>query len=900
MEYQFFDLQGVSRDGVTTLQEEYNEFVQWLRMRTSQYENLIRTHSLSNEYTDYLAARSEMDARSSFFNKLKNLLSTHHNIAALTQSSWEDINKLWNQHQFQLQYWLWWLDSNLPGDFGVVGKWLADAEKLLYHDEIPTAMNEETAAIISKKLEEHKQFFSNYEQIKEIFARAKQSPLAARVPADQLRNMEQRLHEVGPKAHQRRLNLKFLEHKCCIIAFLNLIENKLRTWTGKFGREDKSKQMLQQYNDFVHKNKVFEEFGKAFLDMKYVVEECRRDGNLTRQDNYDIEKFMRDTEDRWKRISRDLKCCQNMLEEVVTNWHRWNAGSDEFEGWLCRAEQKLRASDDERLEFFQDISVWKDKHQELHDVVTFLIATCEPDIAAELRDKFQQMSLRFDAIYANTKQYVHSSDILRNRQEYRQATEKLTAWLMKADTLLTKQIPCTTESIASHSNDLQTLAAEIEDVEELFKHISKMIQSLVPDMSRNEVENMMSTLKQQKAQLVRVRSQIPNKLHLFHQLHTQQDSLEQGQKEVHGWLNDAETLLQSLSLTGDRDKLQEQLDKHRNFFSRTLYYRSMVESKNNILQNVQKLNSSENVLDTSDVQQKMDQLNDRFIYVTQNAQQWEDRLQNADSYWNIFREDERIVADWIYKAEVFLTERHIQSTTMVEERKTFFEGVKPDWMNNLLSSGQNLLKTLPMEEQQKVVENVETLQKRWDDVLQRAPQHLIHLQFNVNEENFNQAIKDIEKEIQLEQQALNRNEDIDLISQRHGDYFTNRDTVAQAETGLENMKRMAAMYTDCNPNDKSLENILQNANIKWSNLTNRIGDMQKVLSQIPVQWQNYQTKFNTMSSWMDTVDKTLKSIVQEVSTSEEFEKERLVFQVSTAFYYWSFSLGGGNREFRNV
>lgn len=873
--------QGVSRQGVTTVQDEYNEFVTWLRMRTSQYENLIRTHSLSMDYTDYLAARTEVDSRSEFFNKLKNLLSTHHNIASLTQSSWEEINKLWQQHQFQLRYWLWLLDANLPGDFGIVGKWLADAEKLLYHDDIPTAMNEETAAIISKKLEEHKQFFSNYDQIKEIFVRAKQSPLAARVPAEQLRNLEQRLYDVGPKAHQRRLNLKFLEHKCCIIAFLNLIETKLRGWTGKFGREDKSKQMLQQYNDFVHKNKVFDEFGKAFLDMKYVVEECRRDGNLTRQDNYEIEKFMRDTEQRWKRISNDLKCCQNMLEEVVSNWHRWNAGSDEFEGWLCRAEAKLHANDDERLEFFQDISVWKNKHQELHDVVNFLCATCEPEIAAQLRDKYQQLSLRFDAIYANTKQYVHSSDILRNRQEYRQGTEKLAAWLSKAETLLAKQIPCTTQSIASHSAEIQMLAAEIDDVEEVFKHISKMIQSLVPDMSRIEVENMMSTLKQQKEQLVRVRSQIPNKLHLFHQLHTQQDSLEQVQNEVHAWLNDAETLLQSLSLSGQRDKLQDQLEKHRAFFSRTLYYRSMIESKNKILQNVLKLNATEKVLDTSDVQQKMEQLNDRFNYVTQNAQQWEQRLQDTDNYWNIFKDDERKVTDWIYKAEVYLTERHIESTTMVEERKRFFESMKPDWMNNLLTSGQNLLQTLPMEEQQKVVDNVESLQKRWEDVLQRAPQHLIHLQFNLNEENFNAAVKDIEKEIQLEQQAINRNEDIDLVSQRHRDYFTTKDTVVQAETGLENMRRMAAMYADCKPNDKSLDHILQNANNKWANLTNRIDEMQRMLSQIPVQWQNYQVKFNAMTTWMEDVDKALKTIVHEVSTSEEFEKERLVFQVST-------------------
>lgn len=873
------------------MQDEYSEFIHWLQSRTSYYENLIRSQSLSNDYADYLAARSDADARSNLYNKLKNLVAAHHNISTLTQTSWEDIDKLWNQHQFQLQYWLWLLDFNLPGDFGVVGKWVADAEKLLYHDEIPTVMNEETAAIISKKLEEHKQFFSNYDHIKELFLRAKQSPMAARVPSDQLKNLERRLNDIGPKAQQRRLNLKFLEHKICLIAFLNLIENKLRLWTGKFGREDNAKQLLQQYNDFVHKNKVFDEFEKAFVDMKYVVEECRRDGNLTRQDYYDIEKFMRDTEDRWKRISRDLKCCQNMLEEVVTNWHRWNACSDEFEGWLCRAEEKIRASEDERLEFFQNISLWKDKHQELHDVASFLIATCEPEVANNLQDQFQQLSSRFNAIYANTKQYVHSSDILRNRQEYRQSTEKLTNWLTKAETLLSKQIPCTTESIARHSNDLQMLASEVENVEELFKHISKLIQNLLPDMNRSEVENMMGCLKQQKEQLVRIRSQVPNKLNLFLQLHTQQESLEQGQIDVSNWLNEAETLLQSLSLTTNRDKLQEQLDKHRSFFSRIPYYRSIVDSKMNVLQNLLKLNATEKVLDASDVQKNMNQLNDRFNYVTQNAQQWEQRLQGADNCWNAFKEDERVVSDWVYKAEVFLTERHIQSSKTVEERKMFFEQVNPDWMNNLLTSGQDLLKTLPMEEQQKVVVDVEGLQKRWDDVLHRAPTYLLHLEFNLNEENFNQMVKEIEKELQLEQQALNRNEDIELISQRHNDFVTNKGTIGQAEKCLRMMQQLSAKNSQYNPNDKSLENVMQNINKKWANITDRINELQQMIQQIPVQWTNYHARFEAMNNWMDSVDNTLKSIVQEVSTSEEFEKERLVFQVSVNSYLFLLLVG---------
>ena len=37
----------------------------------------------------------------------------------------------------------------------------------------------------------------------------------------------------------RAVKLKFLEHKCCIVAFLALTESKLKNWTVKYGSEEK-------------------------------------------------------------------------------------------------------------------------------------------------------------------------------------------------------------------------------------------------------------------------------------------------------------------------------------------------------------------------------------------------------------------------------------------------------------------------------------------------------------------------------------------------------------------------------------------------------------------------------------------------------------------------------------
>lgn len=73
--------------------------------------------------------------------------------------------------------------------------------------------------------------------------------------------------------------------------------------------------------------------------------------------------------------------------------------------------------------------------------------------------------------------------------------------------------------------------------------------------------------------LVKIRALIPTQLHLYHQILVQQESLELGQAELKNWLNKAEEILSAHTLSCDFNQLRDNLNKHRQFFSRTLYYR---------------------------------------------------------------------------------------------------------------------------------------------------------------------------------------------------------------------------------------------------------------------------------------------------------------------------------------
>lgn len=70
-----------------------------------------------------------------------------------------------------------------------------------------------------------------------------------------------------------------------------------------------------------------------------------------------------------------------MLEEVVACWRRWSTLSKELGEWLTKAEPALNLPEERKMEFFQDISVWNDKYQQMSDTVSLLIATSEDRVS---------------------------------------------------------------------------------------------------------------------------------------------------------------------------------------------------------------------------------------------------------------------------------------------------------------------------------------------------------------------------------------------------------------------------------------------------------------------------------------------------------------------------------------
>jgi hypothetical protein len=56
----------------------------------------------------------------------------------------------------------------------------------------------------------------------------------------------------------------------------------LKNWTVKYGPEEKVQQIMNQYRTFVSKNKIFQEFQKAYVEFVQVCDEYKKDGDISK------------------------------------------------------------------------------------------------------------------------------------------------------------------------------------------------------------------------------------------------------------------------------------------------------------------------------------------------------------------------------------------------------------------------------------------------------------------------------------------------------------------------------------------------------------------------------------------------------------------------------------------
>ena len=713
---------------------------------------------------------------------------------------------------------------------------------------------------------------------KQFASAVRNGQLVSQVPREQLESIEIRLQAIGPKAEMRAVKLKFLEHKCCIVAFMTLTESKLKNWTIKYGSEEKVKQIMNHYRTFVSKNKIFQEFQKAYIEFQQVCDEYKKEGGITRGEGDQIDKFIKEIAERWKGTSTELRCVQSLLEEVLQHWQRWNTIVPEFEAYIGTAYDMLNRSESEKANFFADISAWKEKYVMLTDTVAFLMATCDNNIGQELKIRMDTIIQNWEQLFAMVEKYMRSGDISRSRSEYQSGLEKLDAWLRHVEEVLNLPQKVESESMRQILEQLMIFHGEVGGMEDLFKGISRKFQALVPELNASDIEEMMFVLKKEKENLVIVRSLIPTKIQMYHHMLTQLEALDSGEAELLAWCDAGDNLLAGFKLTGSKDHLFSELEQHRGYFNKTINIQAMLQSKNNVFQSMLKNTEGKEGIDIVDLRTRMGKLNERFANTVDTSKQVELRLNDALKSWTRFQEGQNRVMKWIQEAQILIAVKHIESKENVETHKAFFVKNNDAIMQEFVQAAQDLEAFMASGEKEQLVSNIKRLHEKWNDIQSFAPLHMMKVEFRLDEDTFIKYVKNIEKEVSNEASSFHNNDNVADILKQHTEFFKSSNLLAKVENCLENLQRLSKTFTEKMPEDVGLQESYARHKDHWDVVLSRVNALFGQLQQIPEQWRSYESRFSEMVRWMDNIDASLARMFKGTSSPEDFEMEKEKFQ----------------------
>nr|XP_046164114.1 nesprin-1-like [Oncorhynchus gorbuscha] len=202
------------------------------------------------------------------------------------------VKQAWERVSIRLLDWHIHLDKSLPGPLGVIGAWLHRAEIAL-REEIPIQQaHEETANVIHRKLEQHKEVLKNLESHQQTFQQIHRdrSVNGVPVPSEQLQDMAERFNYVSTSSHAHLIKLEFWEMKYRLMAFLILAESKLKSWIIKYGRRDSVELLLHSYISFIDGHKFFEQYETTFKALRQAADVyIKSDGSgikISRKDHF--------------------------------------------------------------------------------------------------------------------------------------------------------------------------------------------------------------------------------------------------------------------------------------------------------------------------------------------------------------------------------------------------------------------------------------------------------------------------------------------------------------------------------------------------------------------------------------------------------------------------------------
>ncbi|KTF86543.1 hypothetical protein cypCar_00031800 [Cyprinus carpio] len=457
--------------------------------------------------------------------------------------------------KYQLLDWHIHLDKSLPGPLGVIGAWLHRAELSLREDIPIQQAHEETANILHRKLEQHKEVLKNLEGHRQTFQQIHRdrSVNGVPVPPEQLQDMAERFNFVSTSSHVHLIKYEFWELKYRLMAFLMLAESKLKSWIIKYGRRDSVELLLQNYVAFIEGHKFFEQYETTFLTLKQAADSYLKSGASgskipkRAEEVEGVNKFLSDATAQWKNLSVEVRSVRSMLEEVICNWDKYSSTVASLQAWLEDAEKMLNQSESDKREFFRNLPHWIQQHMDMNDAGNFLIETCDETVSRELKQQLLLLNGRWRELFVKVKHYARADEVDKLRKDYDDGIEALKAFIDTANERMNTPVQVSFLNIRTYLQDVEDIKHKVPSMEAAYKTVTRNAQQLTKDLTEEEVAQMLVTMTAIKDELSKIRERA---LPLLRDSQAMLPPLEEMEKHITGFY---QSLEKASCITSSRD-----------------------------------------------------------------------------------------------------------------------------------------------------------------------------------------------------------------------------------------------------------------------------------------------------------------------------------------------------------
>lgn len=232
------------------------------------------------------------------------------------------------------------------------------------------------------------------------------------------------------------------------------------------------------------------------------------------------------------------------------------------------------------------------------------------------------------------------------------------------------------ECIEDTVDSMVQLQSEVAKMEDVFRGLSKTFQQMVNlEISTEEVEDMMYNMKKEKEKLVIIRTIIPTKLNLYHNLAAQLVSINDSRKEILSWCSKANNFISQCesSNKGNIKTFTEQLTQFKTISSSlvkiTSQYQSVRKVCDTILNNL-KCNEG---IDTSPLTTSLADLKTTFENTTTKLEKMETTIQEKITAWNNYNTSKHTLEIKISELKKLIQLSNIKNAQIIESSEQYKE-----------------------------------------------------------------------------------------------------------------------------------------------------------------------------------------------------------------------------------